>query len=108
MVGSQDVAGMSVIVLLIVAGGAVAAGFLGAFVWAVRSGQFDDTCTPAVRILFDGSATRRPFPAIVAQMSATSGATRFAGETPQNDESRAGVLANDMERLRTDVDGNRG
>jgi cbb3-type cytochrome oxidase maturation protein len=44
---------MSVIVLLIVAGGAVAAGFLGAFVWAVRSGQFDDTCTPAVRMLLD-------------------------------------------------------
>jgi cbb3-type cytochrome oxidase maturation protein len=45
---------MSVIVLLIVAGGLVAAGFLGAFVWAVRSGQFDDTCTPAVRMLLDG------------------------------------------------------
>jgi cbb3-type cytochrome oxidase maturation protein len=45
---------MSVIVLLIVAGGVVAAGFLGAFVWAVRSGQFDDTCTPAIRVLLDG------------------------------------------------------
>jgi cbb3-type cytochrome oxidase maturation protein len=44
---------MSVIVLLIVAGGLVAAGFLGAFVWAVRSGQFDDTCTPAMRVLLD-------------------------------------------------------
>ncbi len=44
---------MSVIVLLIAAGGAVAAGFLGAFVWAVRSGQFDDTCTPAIRMLFE-------------------------------------------------------
>lgn len=44
---------MSVIVLLIVAGGIVAAGFLGAFVWAVRSGQFDDTETPPIRILFD-------------------------------------------------------
>jgi cbb3-type cytochrome oxidase maturation protein len=46
---------MSVIVLLIAAGGAVAAGFLGAFVWAVRSGQFDDMCTPALRILLDDS-----------------------------------------------------
>jgi cbb3-type cytochrome oxidase maturation protein len=45
---------MSVIVLLIVAGGLVAAGFLGAFIWAVRTGQFDDTCTPAVRVLLDG------------------------------------------------------
>ena len=44
---------MSVIVLLIVAGGLVAAGFLLAFVWAVRTGQFDDTHTPAVRMLLD-------------------------------------------------------
>ena len=44
---------MSVIILLIAAGGTVAAGFLVAFVWAVRSGQFDDTWTPAVRVLFD-------------------------------------------------------
>ena len=46
---------MSVIVLLIVAGGVVAAGFLAAFAWAVRSGQFDDMSTPAVRVLFDES-----------------------------------------------------
>ena len=51
---------MSVIVLLIAAGGAVAAGFLGAFIWAVRSGQFDDTCTPAVRVLLED--TTRPAP----------------------------------------------
>jgi cbb3-type cytochrome oxidase maturation protein len=44
---------MSVIVLLIVAGGTVAAGFLAAFAWAVRSGQFDDTCTPAIRMLLE-------------------------------------------------------
>jgi cbb3-type cytochrome oxidase maturation protein len=52
---------MSVIVLLIVAGGLVAAGFLAAFVWAVQSGQFDDTCTPAVRVLLeDGGHAPRP------------------------------------------------
>ena len=27
--------------------------FLGAFIWAVRSGQFDDNETPSMRILFD-------------------------------------------------------
>ncbi len=27
--------------------------FLGAFIWAVRNGQFDDTQTPPRRILFD-------------------------------------------------------
>ena len=46
---------MSVIVLLIVAGGTVAAGFLAAFGWAVLSGQYDDTATPPIRILFDDS-----------------------------------------------------
>jgi cbb3-type cytochrome oxidase maturation protein len=46
---------MSVIVLLIVAGGLVAAGFLAAFAWAVRTGQFDDTASPPLRILFDDS-----------------------------------------------------
>ncbi|MCC6163340.1 MAG: cbb3-type cytochrome oxidase assembly protein CcoS [Acidobacteria bacterium] len=44
---------MSVIILLIAAGVLVAGGFLVAFVWAVRTGQFDDTTSPAVRVLFD-------------------------------------------------------
>lgn len=44
---------MSVIVLLILASIAVAAGFLGLFLWAVKDGQYDDDTTPAIRILFD-------------------------------------------------------
>jgi cbb3-type cytochrome oxidase maturation protein len=44
---------MRVIFLLIGAGGTVALGFLAAFAWAVRSGQYDDTATPPIRILFD-------------------------------------------------------
>jgi cbb3-type cytochrome oxidase maturation protein len=51
---------MTVIVLLIVAGGCVAGGFLVAFVWAVRSGQFDDTLTPAVRVLLEAPPLRDP------------------------------------------------
>ncbi len=47
---------MSVIFLLIAAGAIVTGGFLTAFVWAVRSGQFDDTVTPAVRVLLDETA----------------------------------------------------
>ncbi len=27
--------------------------FLGLFIWAVKSGQYDDTYTPSVRVLFD-------------------------------------------------------
>lgn len=51
---------MSVIVLLICAGGLVAGGFLCAFLWAVESGQFDDTFTPAVRILVDEDGLAAP------------------------------------------------
>lgn len=44
---------MSVIILLIIIGTVVATGFLIAFLWAVRSGQYDDTVSPGVRMLFD-------------------------------------------------------
>ena len=27
--------------------------FLGLFIWAVRSGQFEDNYTPSIRVLFD-------------------------------------------------------
>lgn len=53
---------MSVIVLLIIAGGLIAAGFLTAFAWAVRSGQFDDTTTPALRMLRDDSTATQATP----------------------------------------------
>jgi cbb3-type cytochrome oxidase maturation protein len=48
---------MSIVMLLIVAGGVVAGGFLAAFAWAVHTGQFDDTYTPAVRILLDDAGS---------------------------------------------------
>lgn len=44
---------MSVIVVLIGFSIIVAAGFLVAFLWAVKSGQYDDDVSPSVRILFD-------------------------------------------------------
>ena len=44
---------MSVIVVLIIFSVLVAIGFLAAFIWAVRSGQYEDTDSPAVRMLFD-------------------------------------------------------
>ena len=42
---------MSVILILIFASLAVALLFLGAFVWSVRNGQYEDTVTPAMRML---------------------------------------------------------
>lgn len=44
---------MTVIYLLIPLSILLAGGFLWAFFWAVRSGQFDDTCTPSMRVLLD-------------------------------------------------------
>ena len=42
---------MSVILILILASLTVALAFLVGFIWAVRSGQFEDTCTPSLRVL---------------------------------------------------------
>ena len=50
---------MSVILILILASLAVALAFLGGFIWAVRSGQLEDTCTPAMRILSEDEPGRQ-------------------------------------------------
>lgn len=44
---------MWVLVILMFFSLLVALIFLGAFIWAVKSGQFDDKYTPSVRILLD-------------------------------------------------------
>ncbi|MGI9543653.1 MAG: cbb3-type cytochrome oxidase assembly protein CcoS [Cyclobacteriaceae bacterium] len=44
---------MEIIIALIGISLLIGGGFLGAFIWAVRSGQFDDTYTPSVRMLFE-------------------------------------------------------
>jgi cbb3-type cytochrome oxidase maturation protein len=44
---------MSIIVVLVIVSLCLAVGFLIAFLWAVRSGQFEDTYTPSVRVLMD-------------------------------------------------------
>ncbi|MCG8474180.1 MAG: cbb3-type cytochrome oxidase assembly protein CcoS [Cytophagales bacterium] len=44
---------MAVIPVLMVIGVIVALGFLGAFFWAIKSGQYDDTYSPSVRMLFE-------------------------------------------------------
>ena len=45
--------GMSVIYILIAVSIVVAVIFFIAFIYAVKSGQYDDSYTPSVRILFD-------------------------------------------------------
>ena len=44
---------MSVIFLLIPLSIVIASLFLWAFIWAIRSGQYEDTTTPALRPLLD-------------------------------------------------------
>lgn len=44
---------MSVVIVLISASLLIAIGFLAAFIWSVKSGQYDDDYTPSVRMLFD-------------------------------------------------------
>jgi cbb3-type cytochrome oxidase maturation protein len=44
---------MKIMILLIILSLVIAVGFLIAFFWATRNGQFDDDYTPSVRILFD-------------------------------------------------------
>jgi cbb3-type cytochrome oxidase maturation protein len=51
---------MNVILLLILVSLSIALFFLGGFIWAVKSGQFDDTCTPSMRVLMDEPERRTP------------------------------------------------
>ncbi len=44
---------MNILFLLIAVSLLAALSFLALFIWAVKTGQFDDSYTPSVRILFD-------------------------------------------------------
>lgn len=50
---AAKLSGMEIIFLLISISLVVAIGFLAAFMWAVRDGQYEDDYTPSVRILLD-------------------------------------------------------
>jgi cbb3-type cytochrome oxidase maturation protein len=44
---------MGIIVLLILISLCIAIGFLISFLWNMKTGQYDDTYSPSVRMLFD-------------------------------------------------------
>lgn len=44
---------MNVLLILILASLGMALFFLGVFIWAVRSGQYEDTTTPSMRVLME-------------------------------------------------------
>ena len=49
---------MTVIYFLIPLSVVIAGGFLAGFIWAVRSGQYEDTYTPSMRLLTDEHTTK--------------------------------------------------
>jgi cbb3-type cytochrome oxidase maturation protein len=51
---------MSIIFLLIPLSIFIAACFLAAFIWAVRSGQYEDTLTPSMRVLLEEVPQQKP------------------------------------------------
>lgn len=53
---------MSALFLLIGISLIVATGFLVAFIWSVKKGQYDDEYTPSVRILLDDEVSEKQKP----------------------------------------------
>ncbi len=49
---------MSVVVILILVSLVVALLFLSGFIWAVRSGQYEDTMTPSLRVLAEDNLSQ--------------------------------------------------
>jgi len=50
---------MGIIVLLISISLFIAIGFLVLFLWSMKSGQYDDTYSPSVRMLFDDKLNKK-------------------------------------------------
>ncbi|MCF8259708.1 MAG: cbb3-type cytochrome oxidase assembly protein CcoS [Melioribacteraceae bacterium] len=50
---------MEVMIVLLAASILVALIFLGAYIWAVKSGQYDDRYTPSIRMLFDDKNNKK-------------------------------------------------
>jgi cbb3-type cytochrome oxidase maturation protein len=49
---------MQIIILLVAISLIIALIFLGVFFWNIRSGQYEDTYTPSVRMLFDDESPK--------------------------------------------------
>jgi cbb3-type cytochrome oxidase maturation protein len=66
---------MNIIFLLIPTSILIAAAFLAAFIWAVKSGQYEDTDTPAMRVLLEEQSA--------------AGSPRATGPTDDKSERRS-------------------
>lgn len=74
---------MSVIFLLIPLSILIAICFLAAFIWAVRSGQYEDTCTPSLRVLTEEK--RDPMPGREPENSGAVNAVAPKSEEAKNE-----------------------
>jgi cbb3-type cytochrome oxidase maturation protein len=78
---------MNVILILILASLGMALLFLGGFIWAVMSGQFDDTQTPGMRVLADESSPPKSFRQAAADSHFTAASS--ANIQPSLEQSNA-------------------
>ena len=51
---------MTALYVMIIASLTIALGFLGAFLWSVKKGHYDDDYTPSIRILMDDKTQINP------------------------------------------------
>ena len=79
---------MNVILILVLASLGMALLFLGGFIWAVMSGQFDDTQTPGMRVLADESCLPKSFRQATADSHFTSAASANSQTTLEKSNSR--------------------
>ena len=50
---------MNIVIVLIGISLTIALVFLGVFLWAIKSGQYEDTYTPSIRMLFEDKKEKR-------------------------------------------------
>jgi cbb3-type cytochrome oxidase maturation protein len=62
---------MSAIYIMIGASLLLAIGFLIAFIWSVKSNQYEDDYTPSVRMLFDNTTVQEPITETTKQINKT-------------------------------------
>ncbi len=75
---------MKIIFFLIAASLLLAVGFLAAFFWAVRTGQYEDEYTPSVRILLDDKMASMPL--------SDSNPSQIADNQPTIKDSEQGAI----------------
>lgn len=74
---------MIVIFLLIPLSIVIAVCFLAAFIWAVRSGQYEDTCTPSMRLLLEEKRSQGETPAPMKPADAETSQNQFTAKDEQ-------------------------